>query len=144
MINLNQSPRPLRAASLILCLTVAVLGSGCGTKSARRDSTPRPALPIVVSALVTKNQIRVAPAEFGAGAIEVLVANRSGKPRRIVLNGNGTVALSTTPISDGESSKAQTILKPGTYTLNAGAGIPAAKLRVGPERPSSQGELITP
>ncbi len=143
-MNLNQSPRPFRAASLTLCFAVVALGSGCGTKSARRDSTPRPALPIVVSAFVGKNQVRVSPAEFGAGAIEILVSNRSGKPRRITLSGNGTVALTTTPISDGENSRAQTIVEPGTYTLNAGAGVAPVKLRVGPERPSSQGELITP
>lgn len=143
-MNLNLPSTPVRVAGILLCLTVAAGSTGCGEKRERRNSTPRPALPIVLGTVVTKDKIRVSPTQFGAGQVEVLVSNRSGRPRRITIRGNGSVALTTTPISDGETSKAQTILKPGVYELNAGAGIPAAKLVVGPERPSSGGELITP
>lgn len=144
MMTLNPPLRPLRVASITLCLAVAAVGTGCGTKKERRANVTRPALPVVVATLVTKDEIRLSPAEFGAGAVEVLVSNRSGKPRRITVKGNGAAALATTPISDGETSKAQAILEPGVYTVDAGTGVTPAKLVVGPQRPSSQNELITP
>lgn len=142
----NVSQRLLVTA---LALVAAAPLAGCGDKRERRSNLDRPALPIVVGAIVTKDTIRVSPDSIGAGEIDLVVTNRSTKARSITLesiDGGGTsaVALETTPISAGENSRAQANLEPGTYELRAGDDIEPAVIRVGPDRPSSQDELLTP
>ena len=134
------------AAALIGLATLA----GCGEKRQPRANVDRPALPAAISVLLTKDGIRMSPASIGGGPIELIISNRSGKPREIVLEtvdapggDAGAVALRTTPISDGETSQAQAVVEEGAYELRAGEGL-SAELEVTAARPSAQNELLIP
>lgn len=143
----NVSQR-LLVPALVLAMVVAV--AGCGEKRPPRTNVERPALPVVIGAIVTPDQVRISPNSIGAGTVDVLVSNKSGKAQRITLElidgtgGEDSIALETSPISAGENTRAQAALEPGTYELRAGDGIKPAVVHVGEERPSSQNELLTP
>lgn len=131
-----------------LAFAVAAPLVGCGEERQPRTNLDRPALPIVIGAIVSKDSVRVSPNSVGAGSIDLVVTNRSTKARSITLkliDGAGeSVALETTPISAGENTTAQADLETGTYELRAGSGVKPALIRVGQARPSSQDELLTP
>lgn len=142
----------LRAPSLSVITAVAGVlcafaASGCGTERQPRANIERPALPVTISVYINKDQIRASPRAIGAGAVELIVANRSGSSRRIVLVGpvgNRSIALATSPIAPGESATAQTIVETGIYVLRVGPGIRPIRLAIGRPRPGSQNKLLTP
>jgi len=139
-----------RLLAPVLALAIAVAVAGCGEKRPPRTNVERPALPVVIGAIVTPDQVRVSPNSIGAGTVDVLVTNKSGKAQQITLElidgtgGKDSIALETSPISAGENTRAQAVLETGTYELSAGDGVKPAVIHVGEERPSSQNELLTP
>lgn len=140
--------RPRAAVAAVLVGAAAL--AGCGEKREPRANVDRPALPVSISVLLTKDAVRMSPRSVGGGPVELIISNRSGKPREIVLEtvdapggDAGAVALRTTPISDGETSQAQALVEPGAYELRAGDGL-TASLEVTAARPSAQNELLVP
>lgn len=140
--------RPRAAVAAVLVGAAAL--AGCGEKREPRANVDRPALPVSISVLLTKDAVRMSPRSVGGGPVELIISNRSGKPREIVLETAdapggevGEVALRTTPISDGETSQAQALVEPGAYELRAGDGL-TASLEVTAARPSAQNELLVP
>jgi hypothetical protein len=100
---------------------------------------------VVVSVFIESGQVRLDPKTVGAGTIELIIANAAREPQRVVLTaGGGEPVIRTSPISSGESGKAQADVEPGTYTLRTTPAGDTATLRVGPRRPSSNDDLITP
>ena len=123
---------------------VVLTAAGCGTERQRRVNADRPPLPAAIAVYLTTSKIRISPSEIGGGPIELVIANRSGDARRIVLTSpDGGEALRTTPISDGETSQAQAVVQRGTYVLRA-EGLAPVRLTVGAPRPSAKDELLTP
>ena len=107
-----------RRAAVALAL-VAVLG-GCGGDEFANDPPPAPS--IIVSAVVTAKGVTVSPARFGAGTVELLASNQTGRSQRVQLRserlaaGGTPLAQTTGPISPG-----------GTASLKA--GLAAGRVR---------------
>jgi hypothetical protein len=125
--------------------------AGCGSdhKFANR---PRPPEPITITAAIDHHRVRVSPATFGAGGITVLVSNQSGAAQELTFETDevagppDAIRKSVGPVADGDTAQLQVDPpRPGTYRLSVrDAAIRPATIKVGPRRPSSQNDLLTP
>lgn len=146
----------IRRATFLLTLgATAAVVSGCGTSSSSRTSELRPPAPRMVSAAVTDDQILLSPQRIGGGPVTLAVTNQSQSRRRVTFASNTPAGTAGEPDpGDGQS----TSLGPGVNAqlkANLGAGsswsvsvddenIDPVILYVGPERPSSQNDLMLP
>ncbi len=120
---------------------LAALGiSACGEDDFPND--PRPPAPIALSALISGDGVRVAPAAAGAGVATITISNQSPDPARLVLEGP-TDRASNEIVPHGTGAL-QLTLEEGDYTVSDGEGGRESKLTVGPERKSSQNDLLLP
>jgi hypothetical protein len=127
----------LGASAVVLGAVLA----GCGSKDFPND--PRPPTPIEVSAKVDSKRVQVAPNRFGAGLVNFTVANLSGAP--ITFDVTGPTKGSTTEIQPGTPDYLRLDMKEGTYEVTASRSkIKPATIKVGPERKSSQNQLLEP
>ncbi|MFL5892390.1 MAG: hypothetical protein ACJ75I_06560 [Solirubrobacterales bacterium] len=138
----RRASRRGRLASLgALALLVGAVLAGCGAKDF--PNNPRPATPIEISAKVDSQRVQVAPDSFGAGLVNFTVANLSGSP--ITFNVTGPTKGSTTEIQPGSPDYLRMDMKEGTYQVTASKSkIKPATIRVGPNRSSSQNNLLEP
>jgi hypothetical protein len=127
--------------ALALAGLIAVSVAACGEDDFKNN--PRPPAQIEVSANVTKQRVQVSPTKFGAGLVNFTVANLSGEPIRFSVT--GPKRASTVEIQPGAPDSLKMNLTEGTYEASASRpGIRSTTLRVGPERASSQNELLLP
>ena len=128
---------PLAALSILL---VAALAS-CGAKDF--PNNPRTAPQLEVSARVDSQRVQISPNKFGAGLVNFTVANLSGSPVRFSVT--GPKKASTVEIQPGAPDYLKMDLSEGTYRATAGRSkIRPATIRVGPERPSAQNDVLLP
>lgn len=151
---IESSPEAPSRASLpraLVALTgcVAVL-AGCGSTSSYRND-PRPPAPIVITGAIVGNRVTLSPARFGAGPIELVIANLTGSSQQVTVETNnlGTdqpgISQQTAPINPQDTADLKLTLTPGTYSVHTqGDAIKAATLSVGASRPSSQNQLLQP
>ncbi len=120
---------------------VATAVAGCGASSNPND--PRPPVQLEVSASVNPQKVQISPDKFGAGVVNFTVANLSGSP--ITFSVNGPKKASTVQIQPGSPDYLKMNLPEGTYKATVGTSkIKPATIKVGPERPSSQNQLLLP
>jgi hypothetical protein len=130
-----------------LALTGAALlglgASACGGDDSPA-SEPRPPAPIEITASIKDRAVDVSPSDVGAGMANFTISNQSGDSVRLTLS--GPTEDSTGEIAPGMTANLKTNLEPGTYEVGAGedARPRPDRLEVGPERPSSQNELLLP
>ncbi|MDA0180433.1 hypothetical protein OJ997_09025 [Solirubrobacter phytolaccae] len=136
-----------RAVSLA---TVTVLLAGCGG-SDRRVNEPRPAPLVNMTAAVQDGVIRVSPRTVGAGQIVLIVSNQSDRPQRVTfatdeLGGTRGGRTASTPIIPAKATGRLTIdAREGRYSVSVrDDGIRAARVFVGPPRPSGQNRVLLP
>jgi len=138
---LSWLPRARLASLGASALLVAVVLAGCGSKDFAND--PRPPTPIEVSAKVDSQRVQVAPNHFGAGLVNFTVANLSSSP--ITFQVTGPTSGSTDQIQPNAPDYLRLSMKEGTYHVKASKNkIKPATITVGPERPSSQNNLLEP
>jgi len=131
-------------------IVAALVLAGCGaTADSRTD--PRPPAPIVLTASISDQAVSVSPRAFGAGPISLIVTNQTKSAQRLTLEslqqaGQGPgIKQETAPISPRDTATLKATVDPGRYSVHvSGDAIAAAKLRVGPERPSAQNDLLQP
>jgi hypothetical protein len=124
-------------------VALAVFAAGCGAED--HPNEPRPPVPLEVSAKVGKDGVSVAPREFGAGLAVFTISNQTDDVVQLALDGP-TDAVSD-PIEAGGVMTGFTVtMEEGAYEATAGAESSAtpAELVIGPERRSSQNELLIP
>lgn len=138
----RRASRRGRLASLgASAVLVGLVFAGCGAKDF--PNNPRPPTPIEVSAKVDSERVQVAPTRFGAGIVNLTVANLSGSP--ITLNVNGPTEGSTNEIQPGSPDFIKLSMKEGTYQVTASKPkIEPATIKVGAERKSSQNTVLEP
>lgn len=120
---------------------LAALGiAACGADDFKND--PRPAAPIQLSALIAGDGVRVAPAEAGAGVATITISNQTPDPARLVIE--GPTDRSSNEIVPHGTGALKVTLKEGDYTVSDGEGGRESKLTVGPDRNSSQNDLLLP
>jgi hypothetical protein len=125
--------------AVVSVAALAVAGCGSGTTTTR----PRPPAQLEVSANVNPEKVQVSPDKFGAGVVNFTVANLSSSP--ITFSVNGPKKASTTRIQPGAPDYLKMNLTEGTYQATVGnSKIKPATIKVGPERRSSQNQLLLP
>ena len=131
-------------------IAAAVVLAGCGA-SADSRTDPRPPAPIILTASISDQRVSVSPRRFGAGPISLIVTNQTKTAQRVTLEsvdaaGHGPgLKQETAPISPRDTATLKATVAPGRYSVHvAGDAIDAAALRVGPQRPSAQNDLLQP
>jgi hypothetical protein len=134
--------RCLRGGALGLLATLTLLFAACGEDDVPND--PRPAAPIELTAAIDQRSVSISPQSFGAGLVVLTISNQTDEPTRLTLE--GPTSATSGEIPPGGTGSIKAALEEGEYEAAAGseAGIRAAKLEVGAERPSSQNELLQP
>ena len=116
--------------------------AGCGSDD--HPNEPRPPAPIEVTAKVDDEKVDVQPSKFGAGIVVMTISNQSGDPVAIGVEGPTGGAGPT--IAPGQPGNFKFNFEEGEYVVSAGEESQArdALLSVGPERASSQNDLLLP
>jgi hypothetical protein len=129
--------RSLVAVGVALC----ALGlAACGEEDFPND--PRPPAPISVTARIGDSGVSVGPQDVGAGIANITISNQTADPASLVLE--GPTDESSDEIVAGGTGSVKVTLQEGEYEVSTGDGTGATKLTVGPERESSQNELLLP
>jgi hypothetical protein len=136
-----------RTAVFLAAMAVAVV-SGCGEDD-DFENDPRPPAPLQLSGVITDAAVSVQPREVGAGPIVLIVSNQTQQSHTVTLEGpSGSEEVG--PINPLDTGRIQHNLRQGTYEIKAGSDkavereITAAKLTVGPPRPSSSNDVLLP
>ena len=96
-----------------------------------------------MSAKVDSERVQVAPDRFGAGLVNFTIANLSSAP--VTFDVIGPTKGSSTEIQPGLPNSLRMSMKEGTYRVTASKPkIKPATIKVGPERKSSQNNLLEP
>lgn len=134
---------PMLGTLLAAAAAFGLVGAGCGGDDSPA-SQPRPAAPVEVTVAIKDRAVDVSPTEVGAGIVSFTVSNQSADEARLVVSGPTDDA--SAEIAAGMTGSLKTTLEPGEYEVTAGEDSSArpAALEVGPERPSSQNELLLP
>ena len=133
-----------KGRTLVLPAAVAMLAvAGCGGED--HANKPRPATPEEVSAKVGEGKVVVSPREFGAGLAVFTVSNQSDDVVQLTLEGP-TEAVSEPIEAGGVTDAFKVSVAEGDYLISAGdeSSARSTELVVGPERPSSSNELLSP
>ena len=135
------SPRGRAAAGLLLGALLLGLAA-CGEDDFENE--PRPPAPIEITAAIDDRSVNVSPSKFGAGLVTITISNQSDEPTRLTLEGPTDEASGEIPPGGTGSLKAA--LEEGDYEASAGAeiDIKPQRVTVGPERETSQNELLLP
>ncbi len=124
----------------------ATLGLGaCGEDDFENED--RPPAPIEISARVSDEDVSISPSKpptVGAGLATITVSNQSQDPVSLTLEGPTDEASDQIPPGATGSMKAE--LTEGEYAVTAGEESNAREdlLIVGPQRASSQNEVLLP
>jgi hypothetical protein len=129
---------PLALAGIAVLVPVA----GCGGED--HPNVPRAPSPIEVTAKVDESAVDVSPNEFGAGLVVMTISNQSEDPVQIGVE--GPTAGEASMIEPGSVGNFKFNFEQGDYEVSPGDESRArpAVLTVGPERASSQNELLLP
>lgn len=138
---------------LAIALTgaMALAASGCGTDEDYANKL-RPPAPILMSATITPARVTVSPSKTGAGPVTVVVTNLTGSSQTVTFEsadspGSSTPGIrqQTGPINPQDTATLQAQVEPGTYSVKvAGEQVAPATVVIGPERSSSQNDLMLP
>ena len=130
--------RSLAAVAVALSALVLV---ACGEDDF--ENNPRPPAPISLSARIGDSGISLGPQEVGAGLATITISNQTADPATLVFEGPTDEASDEVVAGGTGSMKIE--LKEGDYQVSNGAtGTGVTDLTVGPERESSQNELLLP
>jgi hypothetical protein len=124
-------------------LSVGLLGAaGCGEDDFENE--PRPPAPIEITAAIDDRSVNVSPGSFGAGLVTITISNQTDEPTRLLLE--GPTDAESTDIVPGGTGSIKTALEEGEYEASADSdlGIRSQSVKVGPERESSQNDLLLP
>ena len=140
----GRAPRRARRAAFAALGGLAALPlAACGGEEDYKND-PRAAASIQVAARVDAKQVVVSPNRFGAGLVNLTVANFSDSPITFTLSGPKEATTDEIPPDAPGDLKVE--LPEGSYEASAGEGSSAQPetVLVGPERPSSRDELLEP
>ncbi len=140
---------PIAVATVAMAAPLVV--GACGDDD-RHENRDRPAVPIVITASISKDRVSVSPTRFGAGPIRLVVTNQTDRSQQITLEtadepGSSKVGVrqETGPINPRDTASLAADIGRGSYRVHVrGADIRPARLDVGDPRPSAQQDLLLP
>jgi hypothetical protein len=141
----------MHARPSIVLLSTGVLAAcgltGCGrVDQSEKPNGSRPPATLQLSAAITNRAVNLSPAEVGAGPVRIVITNQSDKSVKATLAPTAAGGSRTTrdAIPPGGVAAIQGTVTPGSWRIQVGQGIDSARLKVGRERDSSDGELLLP
>lgn len=131
-----------RFGAVLALAGAAATMAACGEDDFANE--PRPPAPIEITAAIDEDQVNVSPGRFGAGLVNITISNQTDEPTRLILE--GPTDEESAEIVPGGTGSIKAALKEGDYEASAGSeiGIRPQNVKVGPERESSQNELLLP
>jgi hypothetical protein len=130
-------------APVAACLAALVL-TACGSESF--ENNPRPPAPIALSARISDQEVSLSPntaKAVGAGLATITISNQTNDPTKLLLEGP-TDQSSSEIVAQGTGDM-KLNLEQGDYKVSAAdSSARETRLSVGPERPSSQNDLLLP
>ena len=142
-------PGGRRPAVVAIAGSLAFGPAACGSTE-QRPNEPRPPAPIVVNASIDTDRVSVSPTRFGAGPIELVVANLTDTSQQITLEtaergSRRGIRRQSPPINPRDTATLKADVRSGRYLVHvAGDGIAGATLRVSGRRRSAQNDLLQP
>ncbi len=133
---------------LMACAVAALAFAGCGGGKDFANN-PRPAVPLQLTGVITKEKVTISPNKVGAGPIVITVSNQTAQSRTLTLDGNG-IQERVGPINPLDTAQLQKTLKPGRYQVIAGSeaatatSIAPATLVIGKARKSASDKVLLP
>jgi hypothetical protein len=142
---------PTTRPVIALCAALAAASlTACGAGKPYANN-PRPPSPIVVTANISPTGVSVSPSSFGAGPVELIVANLTTTSQQLTIEANDGLGAGsglrqqTGPINPQDTASLKANVPTGSYSVRVeDRGIRAARLHVGPSRPSAQNQLLQP
>ena len=134
-----------RGITLALGLVLIAGVTGCGSDDF--ENNPRAAAPVELTAKVDDRSVLLSPKEVGAGIVVITVSNQSQDPVNLSLVGpTPDDNAESGEIAPGGVGNVKAELVEGEYEVNAGesSNVRPAQLEVGPERETSQNDLLLP
>ena len=133
--------RPLVAVAVGLA---ALALAACGRDD--YENEPRPPTPAEISIQIADDDLSVSPSEFGAGIANITILNTGTEPTRVAIAGPSPGE--SDPVEPGTSGVLKIEMEPGDYEATASdldlADVPPFEFVVGPERESSNNDLLLP
>jgi hypothetical protein len=127
-----------------VALVAAFALASCGEDDFKND--PRPPAPIELTARIADDVVNVSPhtaSQVGAGLATITISNQSQDPAVLVLE--GPTDDQSGEIVAGGTGDMKIALEEGDYTVSVqDSSAREAKLEVGPERATSQNDLLLP
>ena len=129
----------VRSLAAVVVALSALGVAACGEEDFANN--PRPPAPISLTARIGDSGVSVGPQDVGAGLANITISNQTADPATLVLD--GPTQKSSDEIVAGGTGSMKVTLQEGDYQVsNDGGGT--TKLTVGPERESSQNDLLLP
>jgi hypothetical protein len=133
-----------------LVVPAAVIAAALGVAACGDDdhpNEPRPPSPIELTARINDRDVIVSPSKasaVGAGPATIVISNQSEDPAALTLEGPTDEVGPELPA--GGVGQMKTVLEEGDYEVTAGTDSDARSsvLAVGPQRASSQNDLLLP
>jgi|tagenome__1003787_1003787.scaffolds.fasta_scaffold20710817_2 hypothetical protein len=137
--------RVLAAALLLAGLAACAAGKP-------RTNVARPATPVTLTAAVHERFVQVSPTRVGAGQIDLVVSNQTGRSQTVTFEtsdvpGDGKVGrrASTPRIRPDATGRLTIDARRGDYLVHVGdRTVRVAHVTVGPPRGSAQDRLLLP
>lgn len=131
-----------RALVAVAALAATLALAACGSDDFENE--PRPPSPIPISIQVADDKITVAPAEFGAGIANFTIVNLGAEATGVEIDGPTTGATEE-DIQPGTSTELRIETRTGEYqAIATDTDAEPFPFEVGPERESSNNELLLP
>ncbi len=130
-----------RMIAPIAASVAALAVSACGSEDF--ENNPRPSAPIELSARIGDREVSLSPRAVGAGLATITISNQTDDPTTLLLEGP-TDKESPEIVPQGTGGM-KVNLEQGDFVVSAGdSNARETELAVGPERASSQNELLLP
>ena len=136
------------ARGLATIAIAAALLAGCGGDDF--ENKPRAALPLELTGVIQADKVTVSPAKgIGAGPFVITISNQTDDTHTVTLEGE-TVEQRAGSVRPTDTLTIRRSLEPGSYEVRAGSEkavtkeIQPAVLDIGPERKSSNSDLLRP
>jgi hypothetical protein len=135
----------------LLLLGTAALLAGCGGDDFENDR--RPSVPKELTGVIQDRGVTISPKKEGAGPFVITISNQTDDAHTVTLEGTSSatsVQETVGPIQPQDTGTIQKTLPEGKYEVRAGSEqavekeIPPAELDIGPDRDSSNDELLLP
>jgi hypothetical protein len=134
----------------LVLFALAFALAACGG-SEQRENELRPAVPVTLTAAIRSDRIQISPASVGAGTVVLVLSNQSRAAQTVTfetdeLGGTrGGNTASSPEIAPGSTGRLTITTREGTYSVHTqDDAIRAARVEIGPPRPSGQDRLLLP